>query len=65
MAMAEPGERRQVIAAAITAELERQARAGAPRIDVDELARAIEEALAPSPEEEGRRPDELNATNDD
>jgi hypothetical protein len=58
--------RRQVIATAISAELERQARDGAVRVDVDALAAAIDEALAPDlPPEEGKRPEELNATNDD
>lgn len=51
---------------AIATELERQAREGAPRVDVDALAEAIEQALgAPTPAAEGRHPDELNATNDD
>lgn len=57
---------RQAIATAITAELERQAQAGAVRIDVDALAEAVDQALNPSPPmAEGRRPEELNATNDD
>jgi hypothetical protein len=58
--------RRQAIATAITAELERQALAGASRVDIDALAQAIDEALdPPPPANEGRHPDELNATNDD
>lgn len=58
--------RRQAIATAIKAELERQARDGAVRIDVDALAEAIDIALdPPAPASEGRHPDELNATNDD
>jgi hypothetical protein len=59
-------DRRQAIATAIVAELERQARDGEPRVDVDALAEAIDLALAPvPPASEGRRPEELNATNDD
>jgi hypothetical protein len=58
--------RRQTIATAISAELERQAREGAARVDVDSLAAAIDEALTPDmPPSEGRRPEDLNATNDD
>ena len=64
MAMAdEGGARRQSIATAIAAELDRQ---GAGGIDVDALAEAIEDALdAPAPADEGKHPEELNATNDD
>ncbi|SEP65786.1 hypothetical protein SAMN05428969_0340 [Devosia sp. YR412] len=64
MAMAnEDGNRRQAIATAITAELERQGKHG---IDVDALAEAVELALDPAPPaSEGKRPGELNATNDD
>lgn len=64
MAMAdEGGARRETIASAITAELERQGAAG---IDIDALADAVEDALdPPAPADEGRHPDELNATNDD
>jgi len=66
MAMDDIGGRRQAIATAIRAELERQALAGAPRVDVDALATAIDEALdPPPPASEGRHPAELNATNDD
>lgn len=66
MEMADATDRRQAIATAISAELERQALAGAARVDVEALAGAIEEALAPAPPaNEGRHPDELNATNDD
>jgi hypothetical protein len=40
--------------------------AGAVRVDVEALASAIEEALdPPPPANEGKHPDELNATNDD
>ena len=66
MAMDDETGRRQAIATAITAELERQALAGASRVDIDALAQAIDEALdPPPPANEGRHPDELNATNDD
>lgn len=67
MAMASEGDsRRQAIATAITTELDRQSKAGAPRVDVDALAQAIELALDPvAPASEGKRPGELNATNDD
>ncbi len=59
-------ERRQVIASAITQELERQERAGVARIDIAALAEAVAQALLPAPTNgEGRHPDELNATNDD
>lgn len=66
MAMdSEGGLRRQAIATAIAAELERQARDGAPRVDVDALAEAIDLALDPAaPASEGTRPEDLNATND-
>lgn len=58
--------RRQAIVTALTAELERQAQAGASRIDVEALASAVDQALEPAPPvAEGKRPDELNATNDD
>ena len=66
MEMADESDRRQAIATAIAAELERQALAGAVRVDVEALASAIEEALdPPPPANEGKHPDELNATNDD
>jgi hypothetical protein len=66
MEMADETDRRQAIATAISAELERQAMAGAGRVDVEALATAIDEALDPvAPASEGKRPDELNATNDD
>lgn len=58
--------RHQAIVLALTAELERQAQAGASRIDVEALAAAVETALDPAPPlSEGHSPDELNATNDD
>ncbi|QDZ12516.1 hypothetical protein [Devosia ginsengisoli] len=66
MAMDDENDRRQAIATAIKAELERQAQNGAVRIDVEALAEAIDIALdPPAPAGEGRHPDELNATNDD
>ena len=62
----EEAARKQAIATAINAELERQARDGAPRVNVEELAGAIDEALVtPAPPSEGKRPEDLNATNDD
>lgn len=58
--------RRQAIVTALTAELERQAQTGATRIDIQSLADAVDTALDPAPPvAEGRRPSELNATNDD
>lgn len=68
MEMAEDnsGIRRQAIATALAAEIERQAQTGASRIDVDALAEAVDMALDPvPPASEGKRPAELNATNDD
>lgn len=66
MAMAsEDGSRRQAIITAITAELERQASDGEPRVNVEALAEAIDSALDPvAPASEGTRPEDLNATND-
>lgn len=58
--------RRQAIATALTAELERQAQTGAARVDIEALAAAVDLALDPAPPaSEGKRPSELNATNDD
>lgn len=68
MEMAEDnsGIRRQAIATALAAEIERQAQTGASRIDVEALAEAVDMALDPvPPASEGKRPAELNATNDD
>ena len=67
MAMAsEDGNRRQAIATAITAELERQHKDGESGVNVEALAEAVELALDPAPPaSEGKRPGELNATNDD
>jgi len=59
-------QRHQAIVTALASELERQAASGASRVDVDALATAVEVALDPDlPMAEGRRPSELNATNDD
>ena len=67
MAMAEAsGTRRDAIVAAITAELDRQAREGVARVDVNALAEAVDMACENhAPPDEGRRPEDLNATNDD
>ena len=66
MAMDDESSRRQAIVTALTAELERQGLSGEPRVDIESLASAIDEALDPTPPaSEGRHPDELNATNDD
>ncbi|MGV8951548.1 MAG: hypothetical protein ACOH2M_10640 [Cypionkella sp.] len=55
--------RREAIAAAISAELQRQ---GVNRVDVTALTEAVEAAIpADLPVSEGRHPDQLNATNDD
>ncbi|NMA96646.1 MAG: hypothetical protein GX970_00810 [Phyllobacteriaceae bacterium] len=59
-------ERHQLIVAALTREIDRQAQTGASRIDVEALADAVDEALVPPSQiGEGKRPSELNATNDD
>lgn len=65
MAMdSEPGLRRQAIATAIAGELQRQGATGS--VDIDALAQAVEQALDPAPPvAEGKRPSELNSTNDD
>ncbi|MET3927024.1 hypothetical protein [Devosia sp. 2618] len=56
--------RRQTIATAISAELERQGHGGA-HVDVRALAQAIDVALEPAaPISEGKHPDDLNANND-
>ncbi len=67
MAMADKDNaRRSIISAAITAELARQADAGAEGFDVEAIAAAVDAALdAPERIDEGKRPSELNATNDD
>ena len=57
----------EAIATALTEEIDRQAHSGANRIDVDRLAQAVEEVIAPvsAPADEGKKPSELNSTNDD
>lgn len=67
MAMDEASDaRRRLIAAALRAELDRQAGAGITSCDVDALARAADMALEPQgAPDEGKRPEDLNATNDD
>lgn len=66
---AETHLRRTTIASVIDAELDRQAMAGAARLDIAAMAGAIDAALATGSSAgtpaEGKRPDELNATNDD
>lgn len=58
--------RRQALVTALAAELDRQAHAKASKIDVEALADAVEACLAQTePTAEGKRPDELNSTNDD
>ncbi|MGV8855112.1 MAG: hypothetical protein ACOH2L_10715 [Devosia sp.] len=57
--------RRRAIATAIAAELLRQ-QVEAPGLDVDALAQAVDLAFDPPPPiAEGKRPDDLNSTNDD
>lgn len=59
-------QRHDAIATALTEEIDRQAQTGASRIDVDALAQAVEEVIEPTvPLSEGKRPSELNSTNDD
>ncbi len=51
------------IADAVSRELQRQGISGA---DVDAIAGAVRDALAhPAPPAEGKRPEDLNSTNDD
>ncbi|WP_127751752.1 hypothetical protein [Devosia sp. 1566] len=69
-------DRRETIAEVIASELDRQAHDGAIRVDVPALAEAIDVAIAaeldpthaagaePVPLDEGKRPEELNSTND-
>ena len=59
-------DKRLAITTALSEELERQAQSGATRIDIEALAEAVETALETDPPiAEGKRPSELNATNDD
>ena len=60
--------RKEVLTDVISAELDRQAHEGAHRVDVPALAEAIEAVIEPTPDAppaEGKRPEDLNATNDD
>ncbi|MCW5719874.1 MAG: hypothetical protein KIS86_01910 [Devosia sp.] len=62
---ANPG-RRAALAAAIAGELRRQAEHGTTRVDVEALTEAVEAVLSAAPLfAEGKRPEQLNATNDD
>jgi hypothetical protein len=55
--------RRDAIAAAIAAELQRQ---GVSSLDIESLVAVVEAAISGQGDvSEGRHPDELNATNDD
>jgi len=59
-------DRRRIIADAARAELVRQATAAISPVDIEALATAIDAALAQEAHgDEGKRPEELNATNDD
>lgn len=59
-------DRHEMIASAIDTEIDRQAKSGANRIDVNALAEAVEDAIAPTkPRLDRKSPGELNATNDD
>jgi hypothetical protein len=59
----QPSANRVAIADAISRELERQGIAGA---DVEALADAVELSLSPhEAPSEGKRPEDLNSTNDD
>lgn len=64
MAMVDQGSASRIaIADAIGRELQRQ---GIGRVDIEALAAAVEAALAHhAPTAEGKRPEDLNATNDD
>jgi len=51
------------IADAVSRELQRQ---GILHADVEAIAEAVQDALAqPAPPDEGKRPEDLNSTNDD
>ncbi len=63
MANESAANRRDTIATAIAAELQRQ---GVGNVDIDALVTAVAEAVDGHGDiSEGRHPDELNATNDD
>jgi hypothetical protein len=56
---------RVAVATALSAELQRQAEAGAQRVDVEALADAVLRVLDPHPPmAEGQRPEDLNSSND-
>jgi hypothetical protein len=58
-----PNARLVSIADAVSRELQRQGIAGA---DVEAIAEAVQNAMAePAPPAEGKRPQDLNSTNDD
>lgn len=58
---------RAMLAEAISSELMRQAQQGATRIDVEALVDVIKEVVdrPMASADKGKRPEELNATNDD
>jgi hypothetical protein len=59
-------DRHGAIATALDTEIDRQAKSGANRIDVNALAVAVEDAITPTRLSlDGKSPSELNATNDD
>lgn len=63
--MAMASARHQAIVAAIAAELSRQSPKAAKSLDIAALAAAVDAAIDPLPPAiEGKRPEDLNATND-
>lgn len=63
--MAMASARHQAIVAALTAELSRQSPEAAKTLDIAALAAAVDAAVDPQPSAlEGKRPEDLNATND-
>lgn len=60
-------KRHETIRVALASEVQRQANSGASRIDYNAMASAVEKALdnQEPPAPSGKRPSELNATNDD
>ena len=57
--------RHQAIAAALAAELSRQSPEAAQTLDIAALAEAVDAVIdPPPPASEGKRPEDLNATND-